>query len=72
MTLFDYTKPKMIIADKNKHIRSVNDAYVPGHLDEQGNMVETHYPEYSTMMFVPDSITEEEMYELYVEEEIND
>ena len=70
MQYFDYTKPKMIVADEGKHIRGKEDVYVPEHYDEQGNIVEEHIPYYTTTIFVPDSFTEEEMYELYVEEEI--
>lgn len=65
MKLFDYTKPKMIVADEGKHIREVNDVYYKN--EETG---EEHFPYYSTTIFVPDSFTEEQMYELYVEEEI--
>lgn len=65
MTLFDYTKPKMIVADKGKHIRSVDDVYFK---DEETE--EEHFPYYSTTIFVPDTFTEEMMNELYVEEEI--
>ena len=65
MTLFDYTKPKMIVADKGKHIRSVDDVYC---VDKTG---EEHFPYYSTTIFVPDDFTEEQMNELYVEEELN-
>lgn len=71
MTLFDYTKPKMIVADKGKHIRSVDDVYVPEYVDNDGNVVEEHIPYYSTTVFVPDTFTEKQMNELYVEEEIN-
>ena len=70
MTLFDYTKPKMIVADEGKHIRSIEDVYVPEHYDNEGNLVEEHLPYYSTTIFVPDTFTEEEMNELYVEEEV--
>ena len=70
MTLFDYTNPKMIVADKGKHIRSVDDVYAPEHIDEEGNVVPEHFPYYSTTIFVPDTFTEEQMNELYVEEEI--
>lgn len=70
MTLFDYTKPKMIVADKGKHIRDINDIYIPEHLDEEGNLVPEHFPHYSTTIFVPDSFTENQMYDLYVEEDI--
>ena len=65
MTLFSYTKPKMIVADEGKGIRSVDDVY---YVDEETG--EEHFPYYSTTIFVPDEFTEEKMYELYVEEEI--
>lgn len=65
MTLFDYTKPKMIVADEGKHIRSVDDIY---YVDEETG--EEHFPYYATTIFVPDIFTEEQMNELYVEEYI--
>ena len=67
MTLFDYTNPHMIVADKGKHIREKNDVYVPEH-EEEGIIVPEHIPYYSTTIFVPDDFTEEDMNELYVEE----
>lgn len=70
MKLFTYTKPKMIVADEGKHIRSVDDVYVPEHYNSEGNLVPEHFPYYSTTIFVPDTFTEEMMNELYVEEEI--
>ena len=70
MILFDYTKPKMIVAEKGKHIREINDIYVAEHTDEEGNLVPEHQPYYATTIFVPDSFTEEQMNELYVEEEL--
>lgn len=71
MTLFSYTKPKMIVADMRKQIRSKTDVYVPEHTDEQtGELIPEHFPHYSTTIFVPDDFTEEQMNELYVEEVI--
>lgn len=70
MIFFNYTKPKMIVAEEGKHIRSVNDVYVAEHKDEEGNIVPEHIPYYTTTIFVPDSFTEKEMNELYVEEDI--
>jgi hypothetical protein len=49
----------MIVADKGKHIRNKNDV-----------KTELYTPHYSTTIFVPDSFTEEQMYEQYIEEEI--
>lgn len=72
MRLFTYTKPKMIVSDEGKHIRDVNDVYIPEHTDEKtGELIPEHIPNYSTTIFVPDNFTEEEMNELYIEEEIN-
>ncbi|MBE6152704.1 MAG: hypothetical protein E7166_00555 [Firmicutes bacterium] len=72
MKLFTYTKPRMIVADEGKHIRNINDVYVPEHTDEEGNLVPEHFPYYSTTIFVPDNFTEEQMYELYIEEPIGE
>ena len=70
MKLFTYTKPKMIVAEEGKMIRDINDVYVAEHIDEEGNLVPEHFPYYSTTIFVPDSFTEEQMKELYIEEQI--
>ena len=70
MTLFSYTKPKMIVADEGKHIRDKQDVYIPEHKDKDGNIIPEHFPNYSTTIFVPDNFTEEQMNELYVEETI--
>lgn len=71
MIYYSYTKPKMIVAEEGKQIRDKNDVYVPEHIDEEGNKVEEHFPSYSTTIFVPNSFTEEQMNELYVEESID-
>jgi hypothetical protein len=68
MILFDYTKPKMVVADKGKKIRSVNDVYKEEYVDEEGNIVPEHFPYYTTTIFVPDNFTEKDMNELYIEE----
>ena len=70
MQFFNYTKPKMIVADEGKHTRSKDDVYVAEHTDDEGNVIPEHIPHYSTTIFVPDTFTEEQMNELYVEEEI--
>ena len=70
MILFNYTKPKMIVADEGKHIRDKQDVYIPEHKDEEGNLIPEHFPHYSTTIFVPDNFTEEQMNELYIEETI--
>lgn len=69
MEFFDNTKPKMIVADNGKHIREINDVYKKEHIDENGNLVPEHFPYYATKIFVPDSFTEKQMNEMYIEEE---
>lgn len=70
MIFFNYTEPKMIVAEEGKHIRGKNDIYVAEHKDEDGNIVEEHFPYYSTTIFVPDTFTKEQMTELYIEEDM--
>ena len=71
MQLINWTKPKMIVSDEGKMIRSKNDIYSPAKYDEQGNLVEPeHKPYYCTTIFVPDNFTEEQMNELYIEEDV--
>ena len=73
MQLIYWTKPKMIVSSEGKMIRSKNDTYSPAKYDEQGNLIKPeHKPYYSTTIFVPDNFTEEQMNELYVEEEIKE
>lgn len=70
MLYFSYTKPKMIVAENGKQIRQKDDIYKEAYIDENGQEVPEHLPYYSTTIFVPDSFTEEQMNELYVEENI--
>lgn len=72
MVLLKHTQPNMIISEEGKHIRQVDDVYVEEYTDENGNLVEEHYPYYSTVIFVPDNFTEEQMNELYIEEKIGE
>lgn len=71
MVYFDWTQPKMIVADKGKHIRVKNDVYKEEHLNEEGEIVPEHFPYYTTTIFVPNSFTEEQMNEEYIEESID-
>lgn len=70
MQFFDYSKPKLLIADKGKMLRSKNDIYVPAKYDEQGNIIEPeHLPYYASVIFLGEQITSlEQCKELYVEE----
>ena len=38
MIFFNYTKPKMIVADEGKHIRAINDVYTPETRNENGEI----------------------------------
>lgn len=71
MQLIYWTKPKMIVSSEGKMIRSKNDTYSPAKYDEQGNLIEPeHKPYYTTTIFVPDNFTEEQMNDLYIEEDV--
>lgn len=70
MKFFNYTKPKMIVADEGKQIRAKNDVYQSAGFDEEGNEILEHFPHYATTIFVPDSFTEKDMLEQYIEETI--
>ena len=73
MQLIYWTKPKMIVSDEGKHIRDVKDVYVAEYVDETtGELIPEHIPYYSTTIFVPDNFTEEQMNELYVEDDIEE
>lgn len=74
MKLFDYTEPKMIVADKGKKIKDKNDVYEAKYLDEQGNEMLEKTSNYSTIIFVPNNFTEEMMNELYeeIEEKVSE
>lgn len=64
MEIRKYGAKKILIADTNKHIRSIDD--VPRE-DENGNKIE---PYYTSVIFLADNFDESRLNELYVEEEI--
>lgn len=68
MKLFTYTKPRMIVADEGKQIRRKDDVYAEAYIDENGNEIYENIPYYATTIFVPETFTEEDMNEIYVEE----
>lgn len=71
MEFIDRTNPKLLIADKGKLLRAVNDIFIPAKYDSQGNIIEEeHKPYYSTLIFLADNIDTSKIDELYVEEEI--
>ena len=64
MEIRKYGNRKILIADENKKIRSVDDL---GFVDEDGNKTEPHY---TSILFLADNFDESKLNELYVEEEI--
>ena len=64
MEIRKYGEKKILIADTNKHIRSIDD--VPRE-DEEGNKIE---PYYASIIFLADNFDESKLNDLYVEEEI--
>ena len=64
MEIRTYGTKKILIADTNKHIRSIDD--IPRE-DEEGNKIE---PYYASVIFLADNFDESKLNELYVEEEI--
>lgn len=64
MEIRTYGTKKILIADTNKHIRSIDD--IPRE-DENGNKIE---PYYASVIFLADNFDKSKLNELYVEEEI--
>ena len=57
-------------AEEGKQLRAVDDIYVAAHVDEEGNEIEEHFPYYTTLIYLPKNFNDEEINNLYVEEEI--
>lgn len=70
MELIKHTTPKMIISEEGKKIRDKNDVYMAEYYDDNGNLIPEHQPYYTTVIFVPNDFTEDEMNNLYMEEEV--
>ena len=60
---------RLLLADEGKHIRSINDVYVPEHEDEEGNIIPEHFPNYAEMIFLGIQVDETKLDEIYVEED---
>ena len=67
MEIRKYGNKKILIADENKHIRDINDVYVPATETE-----EEHNPYCTSIIFLADNFDDSKLNELYVEEEIED
>lgn len=60
---------RLLLSDEGKHIRAINDVYVPEYTDEDGNIIPEHFPNYAEMIFLGKQIDENKINELYVEED---
>ncbi len=65
MEIRKYGEKKILIADENCHIRSIDDITRE---DEKGNKIE---PYYASIILLADNFDENKLNELYVEEELN-
>lgn len=70
MKIIEDIKFNRLVADEGKHIRDINDIYIPGHYNERGDWEEEHIPYYFTLAYIPKKITEEMLDSLYIEESI--
>lgn len=61
---------RLLLSDEGKHIRTINDVYVPEHTDEDGNIIPEHFPDYAEMIFLGRQVDITKLDELYVEENI--
>jgi len=68
MTIIKRSELRLLLADEGKHIRAINDVYVPEHEDEEGNIIPEHFPDYAEMIFLGKQVDETKINELYVEE----
>ena len=64
MEIRTYRAKKILIADENCHIRSIDDVTRE---DENGNIIE---PYYTSIIFLADNFDENRLNELYAEEKI--
>ena len=64
MEIRKYGNKKILIANENKHIRSIDDVTRE---DENGNIIK---PYYTSIIFLADNFDENKLNELYVEEKI--
>lgn len=68
MQIIKRSELRLLLADEGKHIRAINDVYVPEHEDEDGNIIPEHFPNYAEMIFLGVQVDETKIDELYIEE----
>jgi hypothetical protein len=69
MQIIKRVTPAMIIADEGKHIRDARDVYKEAYVDEKGIYMEEHFPAYHDVIFIPNDMTDEEINEIFIEED---
>ena len=65
MEIRTYGAKKILIANENKHIRSIDDVYSTDGETE-------HIPYYTSIIFLADNFDDSKLNELYVEEDIEE
>lgn len=68
MKIIETETLKKLIAEEGKQIREIKDVYKEAYIDENGNQVEEHLPYYTTLIYLPKSISNEEIEKMYIEE----
>lgn len=68
MEVRKYGNHKLLIADENKLIRSVDDVYIPEDKNENGEIASEHKPYYSSVIYLADNFDLSKIENLYVEE----
>ena len=66
MEIRKYGNKKILIANENKHIRSIEDVYSADDETE-----EEHKPYYTSIIFLADNFDDSKLNDLYIEEELN-
>lgn len=70
MKIIKEKKYNLVMAEVGYHIRAVNDEYIPEH-EEDGQIIPEHFPYYAETIYLPLSLSEEQIYDMYVEEDKN-
>ena len=61
---------RILQADEGKHIREINDIYEPEHIDKNtGELIPEHFPYYTEMIFLGEQVKENDITNMYVEED---
>lgn len=67
MYIVETSDLRMLVAEKGKHIRAINDVYEPEHIDEEtGETIPEHFPTYSTVIYLGIQVKEEDILNLYI------